>query len=271
MDYGEEGFAETLLQLESLGIPYFGAGTLADNCNNPHIATVGETKVGLMGYVCPSTHPIFASETANGVVPIDLVRIARDIRTAIDRGAQRLVICLHWGDEEVWLPRPGDIAIANDILALGVDIVVGHHAHCRQPVMKKVKQGKAQYVFFGLGNAIFPDFEYRHHDGQISWKRQRSWNRTSTWVSYNSKEAVVHSETYKECNGQLVKAGLFTSAIENWILPNNFHESPSYARRFRTAQQMATMRNVLSRFASKPKFPSLQSLRYVFNSLIGGR
>src|SRR5690606_14042254 len=111
----------------------------------------------MMGYVCESTHPIFAKDDRSGVAPIDMTTIAEDIGIARSRGADRLVISLHWGAEEVGLPKPQDVLIAQNLLELGIDLVIGHHAHRRQPLLVK----GAQHVFFGLGNALFPDFEYK--------------------------------------------------------------------------------------------------------------
>lgn len=268
MDYGEIGFTDTLSHLRRRGIAYFGAGTSGHRCNNPLVMDVGGIKIGLMGYVCPSTHPIFATEDTNGVAPIDLSEVAKDVKRAKAEGAQRLVVCLHWGEEEVWLPKPEDVEKALGVLNLGVDLVVGHHAHCCQPVMKGVLNKGVKYAFFGLGNAYFPDFEYRHHSGDVSWKRQRIWNRTAAWISYFPKTSLATWDTYREESGRFVPVKSISSKIEEWDIAGYRSVSDAYKRRFNRAKRSATFRNVISRFASKPRIPSVSSIQYVIKSIL---
>ncbi|NOZ00573.1 MAG: CapA family protein [Deltaproteobacteria bacterium] len=110
MDYGPEGLEDTIAALDALGVGYFGAGTRDDNCGNPIILDMGGIRVALSGYVCPTTHPVFAEGARPGVAPIDAAAITRDTALARKAGADRVVVCLHWGAEEVFLPSPGDAA-----------------------------------------------------------------------------------------------------------------------------------------------------------------
>src|SRR5690606_7761632 len=129
-------------------------------------------------YVCPSTHPVFATETTPGVAPIVVDRIAADIEVARERLADVVVVCLHWGAEQVGYPKPDDIHIAREIARLGVDLLVGHHAHCRQPLAKI----GGMTACFGVGNAYFPDFSYEVAPGVEAWGKQRYWNRRGAIV-----------------------------------------------------------------------------------------
>lgn len=153
MDYGPEGYRDTLKALESSGIPFFGSGTLEENCNNPLIVPVGQSLVGLVGYVCPSTNPILAQRGTPGVMPIDAGQIQADVQKARRKGAQFVVLNLHWGDEDVGIPKPQDVDLARRLLEIGADLIIGHHSHCIQSYETHGNKS----VFYGLGNCIFPD------------------------------------------------------------------------------------------------------------------
>jgi hypothetical protein len=195
MDCGGQGLQDTMDLLDAKGIGWFGAGLQRKSVRNPITLDLEETRIGMAGYVCPTSTPVFAGADSGGVVPIELAIIERDLRAARSSGATRLVVCLHWGVEEVGYPRPQDIELAHRIVDLGADLVVGHHAHCPQPV--EVYNGK--HIFYGLGNAIMPDLDlpaYYDAAGAPTTryrKKQAGWNRRSLAVEYAPSDGHVKS------------------------------------------------------------------------------
>lgn len=82
---------------------------------------------------------------------IDLDRLLADAALARERGAQVVVLSLHWGSSNSHRVNDEQRRIADALAASGlVDLVVGHHAHVVQPV----EQIGATWVAFGLGNLI---------------------------------------------------------------------------------------------------------------------
>jgi poly-gamma-glutamate synthesis protein (capsule biosynthesis protein) len=96
-DYGVEGLDDTVAELGRSGIGYVGAGPLARDCRSPLILEAGAVKVGLLGYVCPTTHPIYATHNSPGVSPTNLEKIHRAINALIQSGLTRIMVMLHWG------------------------------------------------------------------------------------------------------------------------------------------------------------------------------
>jgi poly-gamma-glutamate capsule biosynthesis protein CapA/YwtB (metallophosphatase superfamily) len=153
LDYGAEGLKDTMAALEADGILHYGAGTRADNYGNPLFLAVHGHRLALMGYVCPSTHPVsLPGEGAPRVAPLDRERILRDLHKARADGAEIAVVSFHWGVEEVPFPRRQDIRVAREILSGGADLIIGHHAHCIQ----KIERVAGKFIAYGLGNAIMP-------------------------------------------------------------------------------------------------------------------
>ena len=135
MDHGPAGLQDTVEALAAAGIACFGAGRLADHCRNPLLLACGGKRLALLGYVCSSTHPVLAVGDEPGAAPAS-TRSALPLTCAAPgkRGRSRIIVQLHWGEEDVGLPRPADIAIAHRIVDEGADLIIGHHAHCIQSV-----------------------------------------------------------------------------------------------------------------------------------------
>ena len=70
---------------------------------------------------------------------------------AVDAGAEFVVVSVHWGEEYRTDPTARQLEAADRLLrASDVDLVLGHHAHVVQPVIRQ--DGKAAAL--GLGNFL---------------------------------------------------------------------------------------------------------------------
>ncbi len=260
MDYGDEGFLDTVANLEKNGIQYFGAGSLAGHCHNPLLLNLQGQRIALLGYVCPTTHAIFATARGFGAAPIDLEAIAGDILTARENGAERIIVQLHWGEEDVGLPRPGDVTRARSIVDLGADLIIGHHAHCIQPF--EIFKGK--YIFYGLGNALFPDTE------MVSFTQEglRTGNRQMAWKKLNRRSLAVKYDTR---TGRVeIRLLLFAKTLE--VVPGapveklfgfNGKEGASYRRKYAWVARGAMLRRVAASFAARPRIPKKKNWRWI--------
>jgi poly-gamma-glutamate synthesis protein (capsule biosynthesis protein) len=262
MDYGNKGFLETVENLQKHGIKYFGAGHLADNCHNPLIMTMGSQRIALLGYVCPTTHPIFAAGENFGVSPIDSDAIARDILVAKKSGAERIIVQLHWGKEDVGLPRPADVALAHHLLELGADLIIGHHAHCIQPF--EIFNGK--YIFYGLGNALFPNTEriafskegLPEGNQQMKWKKR---NNKSLTVSYDTISGLIKIRLLFFGNSLAVVHG---AALDR-VFALKMKTDAQYERKYAWILRMSILRCLAASFLSRPRIPKKKNIQWLLN------
>ena len=260
MDYGEQGFLDTIEVLNKKNIRFFGAGSLKDNCNNPLFLNIDEKKIAFMGYVCHSTHPLFADEKSLGVMPIMLEKIVQDIQFAKNNKADRIVIQLHWGDEEVYLPKPEDVIMAHAIVDAGADLIIGHHAHCIQPH----EMYKGKYIFYGLGNCIFPNFDLMVNYGQeknspYRWvQKWGRWNELSFKVSVDIglNEVNFCGVAYDQKKCREIK---LSSKYQ-------LHYSLKYDQLYRRNYKYSQLRNVIGRFFIRPKIPSAGAFLNIIKS-----
>lgn len=243
MDYGAEGLGDTLEALAALGIPCFGAGTPEDRCRNPLIVDAGGVPVALLGYVCASTKAVMATEEHPGVAPIQLEAVRRDLAAATEAGASRRVVVLHWGAEQVGLPRPEDVAVAHALVDAGADLVIGHHAHRTQPI----ERYRDRLICYGLGNAAFQGGS------------RRRGNRRSLVVRWDPRggEAQVHVAEY---TGAALRVGPGRRVRHAASLSN----TRLYRARFRLSFVAGKARFAASGFLAQPKWPRLEHLRSLF-------
>jgi poly-gamma-glutamate synthesis protein (capsule biosynthesis protein) len=259
IDYGKKGFEDTLKTLEGDGVKYFGAGYSRDNCNNPLIVKCGNAKVALLGYVCESTSPVFATGDHPGVLPIDIDKINENMRRARSEGADRVVVSLHWGAEEIYLPKPADVQIARAVIDAGADLIIGHHAHRVQAWEKY----KGRYIFYGLGNCLFPDLEapsrFSEKTGlptRLVVKKMKYWNKRSLAVAYTpEKNEVRFRKIYFD--GKTLEA----VSRERIGGDNELEIGVNYARKFRRSFVWGKTKFALVSFLSTPKLPGLRHLK----------
>ena len=262
MDYGHDGFRDTLKALQSSGIQSFGAGTIEENCNNPLILDVGQVRVALLGYVCPSTSPVLAQPNTAGVMPIDLNRIQGDVVRARNSGAQFVVLNLHWGDEDVGIPKPQDVDLAKRLLEVGSDVIIGHHSHCIQSY--ETCAGKS--VFYSLGNCIFPNDPALRPSGDgfsqfrlcFPAKNSRSLMVRVDLASAQTAASILRFDG-AELRTEKASAGRFALPRMDRARYNSYYE-----RRYHRDVCLARLERLLVR----PRLPKPSSLYYVLRGLL---
>jgi poly-gamma-glutamate synthesis protein (capsule biosynthesis protein) len=180
---------------------------------------------------------------------------------AKEQGAARVVVSVHWGAEQIVLPKPGDVDMAHAIIDAGADLLIGHHTHCVQPW----EIYKEKFIFYGLGNCIFPDIDvpsFYHFDipTKIYSVKNRFWNRRSLAVEYFPVDGSVKIR-------QLVFDGetLMCLAEINNIEELSFKAGAHYKDRFHRAFVMGKIKWAFFRYMANPKLPSLNHLRSMVN------
>lgn len=184
-DYGHEATMDTLAHLQRLGVKTQGYGRNLKEALEPLILDSNGVKVGILSFVCPTTNGWnTATPVTPGVAPLSMPLIWEAIQ-ALKSKVNAVFVYLHWGVERCHYPVPGQIRAARRIIEWGANAVIGTHSHIIQPYER---YGRG-YIFYGLGNAVFGDVEYRHWDqeGRVTTGvlRQRPENLESLIPVFN--------------------------------------------------------------------------------------
>lgn len=150
LDRGVAGIDATVAALEAAGLGQSGMARHPGEAVAPILDVAGVAVAhlsytyGFNGFLLPAAEPWRSN-------PIDPLRIVADALDARARGAEVVLVSLHWGAEREAAPTVFQRDVAAAITASGaVDLIIGHHAHVLQPI--ELVNGR--WVIFGLGNFL---------------------------------------------------------------------------------------------------------------------
>lgn len=156
LDSGMRAARRTLTALDSLGVDH--TGTFHDAAQReklvPLIKDIRNIKFAFLNYTYGT----------NGIPPrdgmevafLDRDKMAREIKLARDKGAEIVVVTVHWGVEYVLLENSNQRNWAAFLADQGADLIIGSHPHVIQPmeVVRNEKENKDVLVVYSLGNFI---------------------------------------------------------------------------------------------------------------------
>lgn len=198
-DKGPAGIKATLEAFEAVGLGASGTGRTRDEAVAA-VVDVNGVKVAHLSYTFgfSSQRNLFLRSK----MWINLLRAEQVIADAVDarqRGAEVVVVSLHWGSEFRQFITPSQRRAAELITASGqVDLIAGHHAHVIQPI----RQVNGTWVLYGLGNFL-------------------SNQRRDTVGHAATQDGIIARVTFTEGEG-----GRFTASrpevIPTWVVPKTF-------------------------------------------------
>jgi poly-gamma-glutamate capsule biosynthesis protein CapA/YwtB (metallophosphatase superfamily) len=157
-DFGTDALLDSIARLKANGMAVVGAAETPELSYAPHFFTARDGQQGAL---------IALSDVEDGrsdpgvALASDRDRVASAIAEA--RATAGFVLCLmHWGDENTPRVTERQRELARWLIDNGVDVVVGCHSHCLQPL--DFYHGRS--VIYSLGNLVF--------DGAAGLE---SWNR----------------------------------------------------------------------------------------------
>ncbi|MCE5346295.1 MAG: CapA family protein [Bacteroidales bacterium] len=155
-DRSKKGIIRTINKLDSIGIPH--TGTFIDaSCRDslsPMMISRDEMSIALLNYTF-GTNGIKVPEPVI-VNYIDKNLITNDINKAKNNHADIIILFLHWGTEYDTIPAKSQTDLAEYLLSLGVDLVIGSHPHVLQKMIwsKNIPGKKDGVVVYSLGNFV---------------------------------------------------------------------------------------------------------------------
>ncbi|TCO79343.1 CapA family protein [Marinisporobacter balticus] len=154
LDYGQEGFIETLKNLEKMEIPYSGGGRNIKDAQKPVIWEKEDMKIGFLAFsrVIPDINWYVTDKRAGVLSAYDyytdnVLKLIEETKKDVDF----LIVSVHWGKELEDYPEEKDIKFAKKLVDGGADCIMGHHPH----VLQGVEFYKNKPIIYSLGNFVF--------------------------------------------------------------------------------------------------------------------
>ena len=149
LDRGAAGIRTTLARLDAVELGHTGTARSARERGRTTTYAVGGVTIAHLSFTA----------SFNGLRPaepwqanrLDPARILKDARLARHRGADIVVVSLHWGEEFRHDPTAYQRDVAERLLrGDAIDLIVGHHAHVVQPI----RRVEGNWVAYGMGNSF---------------------------------------------------------------------------------------------------------------------
>ncbi len=153
LDYGPEGFVDTLEAFEAAGIRGVGGGRSEEEARRGLILELDGATVGLLAYMenygAYEKNGWFATGDRPGCAMMDVDRMREDIERLRDQVDVLIVHC-HFG-RNYKPPTRLQHRMARAVIDMGADAVNGHHSHVAQGI--EIYKGKP--ILYSLGNFTF--------------------------------------------------------------------------------------------------------------------
>lgn len=156
LDRGDKAASRTLDALDSLKVDHIGTFHSSSDRDSvaPLIKDINGFKIAFLNY----TYGTNGIQPQGGieVAMIDKDLIKKEINKAKEKGAEIIVVAVHWGIEYVLLENEVQRNLANYIVDCGADLIIGGHPHVIQPmeIVRNEKENKDVLIVYSLGNFI---------------------------------------------------------------------------------------------------------------------
>lgn len=195
-DYGNEGYVDTLANLDNAGIGRFGF----DNVLTTQVS----------GTALPNA-AIHSSMVEQDGISIGLVGVWQDseqdyesmaldsVNELQEQKAQIIVVMIHWSSEDPSIPDDGQISLAHSLINAGADLIIGIQPQAMQGI--ECYQGK--YIVYSLGSFLSGDTAPESMDTMI-------FQQTFT---------VANGEAQSDAPFEIIPCSISTDATANTYCP----------------------------------------------------
>lgn len=223
--------------LDELNVKYCGAGIDINSSKKACVIKEDNGKeVVILNFGWRSISCLEATGNKEGVNPYEKNNIISQVKYIKSKYDDRkIIVFFHWNYELELYPQPFDRELSYALIDLGVDAVIGCHAHRVQGA--EIYKGKP--IIYGLGNWIFPqsvfwnkrlkfpEFCSLQLAFEIDWDLNEYichwffYDREKNKINFIESEKLIHSERmveltpYKKLNNK---------QYEKWFKKNRYHK-----------------------------------------------
>lgn len=150
LDFGQEGFEQTLEVLQGAGLAYVGAGLSSEEAHDPLVQEVRGRRIAFLAYAATRWKGSQEVPTSEQISFAELATIRQDVQRA-KQLADLVVVIMHLGTEYQLLPDEEQLAVSRAAIDAGACLVIGHHPH----VVQATEVYSGGFIAYSLGNFVF--------------------------------------------------------------------------------------------------------------------
>jgi poly-gamma-glutamate synthesis protein (capsule biosynthesis protein) len=150
LDFGQEGFEQTLEAVRGAGLAYVGAGLSAEEAHAPVVQEVRSRKIAFLAYAATRWKGSPEVPTSEQISFAELATIQEDVQRA-KQLADLVVVIMHLGTEYQSRPDEEQLTVSRAAIDAGACLVIGHHPH----VVQGTEVYRGGFIAYSLGNFIF--------------------------------------------------------------------------------------------------------------------
>ncbi len=155
LDQGKKGLLNTISAIEERGL--INIGTYKEPVEDIFMMDINNIKIALLSYTYGFNgmgYTLTEEEQKYMVRKIDEDRIEHDIQKTKDKGADIVVVFIHWGNEYQREPSEEQINLGRKMVQWGANIILGSHPHVIQRSEIIQYNGKDNYIIYSMGNFL---------------------------------------------------------------------------------------------------------------------
>ena len=190
-DTGHEGFHRTQQVIGEKGLAHLGTRQAEEDAPF-RIQEINGIKIGMICYTYNTSQEESGKVSLNGIglstADSKLVnsfnyyqldsfyeKLSGELAQMKEQGAEATMLFIHWGNEYQTYTNSWQDKISQQLCELGVDVIVGNHAHVIQPVRlltSETDENRKTLCLYSTGNAVsniykVADFPVETEDGML--------------------------------------------------------------------------------------------------------
>ena len=190
-DTGHQGFHRTQQVINEKSLAHLGTRQ-TETDSSFHIQEINGIKIGMICYTYNTSQNDSGKVSLNGIdlsaddsklvnsfnyskLDVFYEKISGELTQMKEQGAEATMLFIHWGNEYQTYTNSHQDKISQQLCELGVDVIVGNHAHVIQPVRlltSEADQNRKTLCLYSTGNAVsnifkVADFPVETEDGML--------------------------------------------------------------------------------------------------------
>jgi poly-gamma-glutamate synthesis protein (capsule biosynthesis protein) len=157
LDKGFSGLVNTLAELDKVGIEHTGTYATEEASNEYIIKDVNGIKMAFLDYTYGTNGIDVPEGKEYAINMIDKDKIKNDLDYVQNQDVDVICVNMHWGQEYKLTPTDEQEELADFLFENGVDLILGSHTHCLEPMEKRTVtladgSTKDGFIIYSLGN-----------------------------------------------------------------------------------------------------------------------